>query len=343
MAFYSEVSPGGTLPDTQRPVVIINAATSVRCRHYSRFADYLFANGFDVITYDYRGIGESRPASLKGLEASWTDWGAWISRRCSSARSVSFRPANRCGRPQFRRLRGGTGRVRAGHSPAGDRWRAIRVLARLCAAHRWRMLGKWHVVMPLITMIYGYFPGKRLGWLEDTPAGVVRDWCTPTARYERRPSGQDLHVRNFAAVTAKALAISVSDDPTARSRPSNACSATSPTPATPTCALRPKTSAKKKLGISPFFAAHTKPHYGPLHCPGCKTVSWPPHTRADGAPQLNKPPFQRITEHTMASANKQQKRASRAKAKAKQNRTNAPPRRSSWTRTTTASTSSRWT
>ena len=65
-----------TNQDPTRPVVIINAATSVRCRHYSRFADYLFANGFDVITYDYRGIGESRPASLKGLEASWSDWGA---------------------------------------------------------------------------------------------------------------------------------------------------------------------------------------------------------------------------------------------------------------------------
>ncbi|PMZ61605.1 alpha/beta hydrolase, partial [Pseudomonas sp. GW247-3R2A] len=59
--------------DRARPVVIINAATSVRCRHYSRFADYLFANDFDVITYDYRGIGESRPTSLKGLQASWSD------------------------------------------------------------------------------------------------------------------------------------------------------------------------------------------------------------------------------------------------------------------------------
>lgn len=61
--------------DLERPVVIINAATSVRCRHYSRFADYLFANGFDVITYDYRGIGESRLGSLRGFKASWSDWG----------------------------------------------------------------------------------------------------------------------------------------------------------------------------------------------------------------------------------------------------------------------------
>lgn len=62
-------------PDPQRPLVIINAATSVRCRYYARFADYLFAHGCDVLTYDYRGIGESRPASLRGFQASWSDWG----------------------------------------------------------------------------------------------------------------------------------------------------------------------------------------------------------------------------------------------------------------------------
>ncbi len=58
-----------------RPVVIINPATSVRCRYYFRFADFLFNNGFDVIAYDYRGIGESRPESLRGFDAGWLDWG----------------------------------------------------------------------------------------------------------------------------------------------------------------------------------------------------------------------------------------------------------------------------
>ena len=200
--------------DTQRPVVIINAATSVRCRHYSRFADYLFANDFDVITYDYRGIGESRPASLKRLKASWSDWGAldFEAMLKRAQREFPDQPIDVVGHS--------FGGCAAGLGASG---RLIRRLVTVGAqfaywrdyapAHRWRMLGKWHVVMPLITMLYGYFPGKRLGWLEDTPAGVVRDWSTPTARYERRPSGQDLHIRNFAAVTAKALAISVSDDP----------------------------------------------------------------------------------------------------------------------------------
>lgn len=58
-----------------RPVVIINPATSVRCRYYFRFAAFLFRHGFDVIAYDYRGIGESRPATLRGFDAGWIEWG----------------------------------------------------------------------------------------------------------------------------------------------------------------------------------------------------------------------------------------------------------------------------
>jgi predicted alpha/beta hydrolase len=56
---------------TGRPVTIINSATSVRCRYYSRFALFLFSDGMD-----YRGIGESRPATLRDFGAGWIDWGA---------------------------------------------------------------------------------------------------------------------------------------------------------------------------------------------------------------------------------------------------------------------------
>lgn len=201
-----------------RPVVIINAATSVRCRHYSRFADYLFANDFDVITYDYRGIGESRPASLKGLQASWTDWGAldFEAMLQRAQRDFPGQPINVVGHS--------FGGCAAGLGASGQMIRRLVTVGAQFAywrdyapAHRCRMFAKWHVVMPIVTMIYGYFPGKRLGWLEDTPAGVVRDWSTPTAHYETRPSGRVSHATTgllpFAAVNAKVLAISISDDP----------------------------------------------------------------------------------------------------------------------------------
>src|SRR3546814_11795643 len=51
-----------------RGLVIINAATGVLARYYHRYAAFLAGRGFDAITYDYRGIGDSRPPRLKRSE-----------------------------------------------------------------------------------------------------------------------------------------------------------------------------------------------------------------------------------------------------------------------------------
>lgn len=199
-------------------MVIINAATSLRCRHYSRFAAYLFSHGCDVMTYDYRGIGESRSESIKGLCASWTDWGA-LDFEAMLKRAQREFP----GQP-IDVVAHSFGGCAAGLAESG---KVIRRLVTVGAQfaywrdyapeQRWRMFGKWHVIMPLMTLLCGYFPGKRIGWLEDTPTGVVCDWSTPTARYEDRPSGRVLMKKAgalpFDGVRAQTLAISLSDDP----------------------------------------------------------------------------------------------------------------------------------
>ncbi|MDD2060642.1 alpha/beta fold hydrolase [Pseudomonas sp. GD03860] len=202
------------LPDSTRPVVIINAATSVRCSYYARFAQYLFSHGFDVMTYDYRGIGVSRPASMRHFKASWTDWGsldfeAMLQR---AAREFPGQPIDVVGHS--------FGGCAAGLAASADQLRRLVTVGAQFAYwrdyardSRWQLFGKWHVLMPLLTRVFGYFPGKRLGWLEDTPAGVVKDWSTLTAAYERRPSGKTLGQLPFARVKAQTLAISLTDDP----------------------------------------------------------------------------------------------------------------------------------
>jgi predicted alpha/beta hydrolase len=47
----------------------------VLARYYHYYARFLAEEGFAVITYDYRGIGASRPASLRGSRLRWRDWG----------------------------------------------------------------------------------------------------------------------------------------------------------------------------------------------------------------------------------------------------------------------------
>ncbi|MFC7611932.1 hypothetical protein [Teichococcus aestuarii] len=53
---WSAVQP---VPD--RSVVVVSPATSVRSRYYGRFAAHLAGAGFDVVTFDYRGIGDPAP------------------------------------------------------------------------------------------------------------------------------------------------------------------------------------------------------------------------------------------------------------------------------------------
>jgi predicted alpha/beta hydrolase len=205
-------------PSKIRPVVIVNAATSVRCRYYYRFAAFLFKRGFDVIVYDYRGIGESRPKSLRGFDASWIDWGRldFEGILLDTARSFPAQPVHIVAHS--------VGGLLLGLAPSNriiDRvftvgaqyayWRDYSRGAKL------RLLAKWHLVMPLLTRLFGYFPGKRLGWLEDTPRGVVRDWTQSSERLEEKwlapayPDTQALR-QQFASLSAPTLALSVTDD-----------------------------------------------------------------------------------------------------------------------------------
>lgn len=209
--------------DHRRPVVVISAATSVRCRYYARFAGFLFDNGLDVLTYDYRGIGESRPASLRGFRADWVDWG-------DHDLEAAILTAERLfpGQPLHVAAHS-IGGFAIGLARSNGRIRRILTVGSQFA--HWRDYGadqrltmylKWHVAMPVLTRLFGYFPAKRLGWMEDTPAGVVRDWSRMKARFEdtvrrgRIADGEpeaELLRRRFGQVTAPILAVGLADDP----------------------------------------------------------------------------------------------------------------------------------
>ena len=75
------VSPHATLHDARSDrALLIASAMGVKRRYYDAFAQYLAARGISVVTFDYRGIGESRPASLRGFDATMLDWGHYLFR-----------------------------------------------------------------------------------------------------------------------------------------------------------------------------------------------------------------------------------------------------------------------
>ncbi|WP_102961455.1 alpha/beta hydrolase family protein [Mangrovicella endophytica] len=203
---------------TPRAVVVISAATSVQSRYYGRFAAYLADRGFAVVTYDYRGIGLSKPQRLRGFAAGWLDWG-----RLDLDAVLGHVAAAFPGRA-VAAVGHSIGGFVTGLSPrSGQFTRIVTVGAQFARwrdyhpRHRHRMLAKWHLAMPLLTRAFGYFPGSRLGWMEDTPAGVVRDWSGFGRGFETsldRPDALGSTPRQaLAAVTAPILAIGLDDDP----------------------------------------------------------------------------------------------------------------------------------
>jgi predicted alpha/beta hydrolase len=188
----------------ERPVVIVNPANSALCRYYFRFASYLFDHGFDVIAFDYRGIGESRPVTWRGFDASWTDWGA----RDFEA-VLRYAAAHFPGQPIYV-VAHSIGGFLVGLAASNHLIRRVFMVGAQHAywrdyapGEKFRMIVKWHVAMPAIALLCGYFPGRRLGWLEDTPRGVALDWALSRKR---------LYHPQFSAVTAPMLAVSVTDD-----------------------------------------------------------------------------------------------------------------------------------
>lgn len=198
-----------------RGSIIVNPATGVLARFYHRYARFLACHGFDVLTYDYRGVGLSRPEHLRGCGYRWRDWG-----------ERDFDAALR-----FMRERRRDGPLMVvGHSVGGflpglaENAPLIDRMLTVGAQYAWwgdymprrrlSLFAKWHVAMPVVTVLCGYFPGRRFGWLEDLPAGVAQEWSFRGPRFERsHPRGERQAVLSrMVAVQAPILAIAVSDD-----------------------------------------------------------------------------------------------------------------------------------
>lgn len=203
-------------------VVIINCATGVKASYYSRYARFLAEHGYIAITYDYRGIGVSRPDSLRKLKANKFDWGS------KDFEGVLQWAAQKFPRAQIAVVGHSIGGVLPGFSPSNSRIdRMLTVGAQFAywkdyaLQLRYSMFFKWHVFMPLTTLILGYFPGRRLGWLEDLPAGVAYEWAFRKATLGAKPGrglpgarrGFAERDRYFPALRCPMLAYSTSDDP----------------------------------------------------------------------------------------------------------------------------------
>ncbi len=200
-------------------VVLINAATGVPRQFYKYFAAYLREHGWTALTYDYRGIGGSAPASLRDCDARMRDWALIDMPAVVDWICAELRP---------RRL------FSIGHSFGGQGIGLIEDPQRITAvvgvsaqsgywgvqggAEKYRARFAVTVLIPVLTRLFGYFPWSRFAAGEDLPAGVALEW----ARWCRDPDyllgDETLPLERYEAFDAPILAYSIDDDDWGTSR-----------------------------------------------------------------------------------------------------------------------------
>lgn len=164
-----------TAHGTPRGHLVVAGATGVPQLFYKAFAEFAASQGYTTLTLDYRGIGLSKPDSLRGFRMAYLDWAHQDLAAAVDAMAHDELPLFMVGHsfgghafgllPNHHRVARfytfATGAGWAGWMPLGER---IKV------AFMWRVLG------PLMTRWSGYLAWSKLGMGEDLPLGVFRDW-----------------------------------------------------------------------------------------------------------------------------------------------------------------------
>ena len=198
-----------------RGTVVIGGAMGVPQSHYAPFARWLSAQGWCVVSFDYRSQGESLPTdqSLREAKANLNDWAADYEAVVAHARTLQpDGPLYLIGHSLGAQLPGMFERPEridgmVAVATGIGYWRHYPARLRRSAPLFW-----WGIV-PVATRVTGYFPGQRLGMVGDLPRGVIRQWrrwCLHP-EYSAGVEGPAVRAR-YARVAFPIHAFEVADD-----------------------------------------------------------------------------------------------------------------------------------
>jgi predicted alpha/beta hydrolase len=207
----------------RRNAVLINSATAVPRKIYKGFASYLASRGCAVLTYDYRGTGDSRqkgmvgynrPRSLVGFKASMSEWAtrdvtaavAWMRERYKNL------PLNYVGHSFGGQALG----LLANNTEVS---RALFIAAQagywklMTSPERYRVYVMLNYVGTPLTRLLGYAPGWS-GIGEDLPKDVFLQWVRWVMSERYLFDDPELPgLANFSNYRGALRSLCMSDDP----------------------------------------------------------------------------------------------------------------------------------
>lgn len=168
--------------------VVLSSATAVRKEFYLHFARFLVQNGYRVLLYDYRGVGESAHGSLKKSKSFMHEWGVqdmnavldWLVHEKHLTDIVWMGHSIGAQLAGFLNNSHHVRKVIAINAALGY-WGYFPFPRNIIV---WTL---WYIISPVLTKIYGYGTMKKVGWGEDLPKNVLlewRKWCMSKSYYK---------------------------------------------------------------------------------------------------------------------------------------------------------------
>lgn len=161
--------------EATRARIIVAGATGVPQTFYQAFAQFAASQGYETLTLDYRGIGLSKPKTLRGFRMNYLDWA-----HLDLASAVEYMHSETT--PLYM-----VGHSFGGHAfgllPNHNKVTKFYTYATGAGWHGWmpkseqiKVLFLWKLIGPLLVRWTGYLAWSKLGMGEDLPQGVFRDW-----------------------------------------------------------------------------------------------------------------------------------------------------------------------
>ena len=240
-------------------VIVFSAGGGVAAARYTRLARYLAAHGYPVLTYDYRGIGVSRPKNLRQLHVGVEDWS-----ECDCGGAIahlrSLYPS-----AEIVGMAHSLGALLMGGAPnVADVSRFVFIGAHTgyykdyLRRYQLPMALLWHGLMPVLTRAFGFFPARALRLGEDIPAGIALQWAARRSPDFRPESARDVArgralLGRCANVAGNALVLEFADDAFATQAGTRRLLSIFPGLRTHRLRLTPAEAGMKKIGHFGFF------------------------------------------------------------------------------------------
>ncbi|MEM7035931.1 MAG: alpha/beta fold hydrolase [Bacteroidota bacterium] len=200
-------------PKQIESVVLIVPGVGIRQRYYASMATYLAEHGMAAYTYDYHGIGASKPKRLRGFQTSVSAW----AEKDTQGMLKQLRRAHP-GKPLYILAHSGGGTVLGLATETQHADKILLVASPRClrsdykGGARRKMWLLTSVLYPVIPRLFGYFPNKLFKLGENLPKGVALEW----GRWGRNKLGMagvvGEKMQRFSEIKAPISAVSFDQD-----------------------------------------------------------------------------------------------------------------------------------